>query len=635
MSEPLPPFHTFVRVNAGFKPSVQLPVDFENEAINARLIENFIPTQFTIALFEQLAQSCHPNSTDRAHMLVGTYGTGKSDLLLMIANYFARATDDPLMQPFYAKLNRLDPARYATIHGQRTHLRPYLVVVLQADATTPFSGFVLHGLEKALRYVGLEALMRDTKYRAARAKIAEWRHDQHARLADLEQHLQHREGRELSQLEQELDSPQADLAFTVFARSFREVMGIEFPIYEYQQAHETYAAVAQALAERGSHSGIVVVIDEFTEFLRRFEQAIDQRAAAIDAETKAVDNLAERSASSNALRKGQLHFIVSSLEDFASAADKGGTRQAARSLERIGGRFKSHALSADGSEELIRGAIEKQVDVATLLPNLQQDELLDLAYEIWKSRDREWVKQIIVQGAFPLHPVTTYALPIVNRTVAQSQRTMFLFLSDQQRGLQHFLHTATLASPYPNWHTLLTLDWLFDYFEESIKTKKTEIEEAYERGRQNLRSATVDTTLALRVLKIVALCEVLSDAHLRSTRQFIQHALNLPPTVRATGELDTALHILEEFEALYPPSEHERGGQHGSYSLPLAGRVSVPGLRQQVKQRAREMKTSVSMLTSLHPPEPVKAEATTASGGRTASLWRITTISKAYQIPFA
>ncbi len=610
MSEPLPPFHTFVHVNAGFKPSVQLPVDFENEAINARLIENYIPTQFTIALFEQLAQSCHPNSTDRAHMLVGTYGTGKSDLLLMIANYFARATDDPLMQPFYAKLRDLDPTRYATIHGQRTHLRPYLVVVLQADATTPFSGFVLHGLEKALRYVGLEALMRDTKYRAARAKIAEWRRDQHPRLTDLEQHLQHREGRELSQLEQELDSSQADLAFSVFARSFREVTGSEFAIYEYQQAHETYAAVAQALAERGSHSGIVVVIDEFTEFLRRFEQAIDQRAASIDAETKAVDNLAERSASSNALGKGQLHFIVASLEGFASAADRGGTRQAAQSLERIGGRFKSHSLRADGSEELIRGAIAKTGDVAALLPNVQQDQLLDLAAPIWKAqrRDREWVKQIIVQGAFPLHPLTTYALPIVNRAVAQSQRTMFLFLSDQQRGLQHFLHTAEVASPYPNWHTLLTLDWLFDYFEESIKTKKQDIEEAYERAHQHLRSATVDTTLALRVLKVVTLCEVLNDAHLRPTRSFLQHALNLPPTDQAAAELDTALHILEDQEALNPPPDEDERGERGVYSLPMSGRVSARGLRQQLKRRAAEMQTSVRMLASRCPPEAVKAE---------------------------
>lgn len=610
MSEPLPPFHTFVHVNAGFKPSVQLPVDFENEAINARLIENYIPTQFTIALFEQLAQSCHPNSTERAHMLVGTYGTGKSDLLLMIANYFARATDDPLMQPFYAKLRHLDPTRYAMIHGQRTHLRPYLVVVLQADATTPFSGFVLHGLEKALRYVGLEALMRDTKYRAARAKIAEWRRDQHPRLTDLEQHLQHREGRELSQLEHDLDSSQADLAFNVFARSFRDVTGSEFAIYEYQQAHETYAAVAQALAERGSHSGIVVVIDEFTEFLRRFEQAIDQRAASIDAETKAVDNLAERSASSNALGKGQLHFIVASLEGFASAADRGGTRQAAQSLERIGGRFKSHSLSADGSEELIRGAIAKTGDVAALLPNVQQDQLLDLAAPIWKAqrRDREWVKQIIVQGAFPLHPLTTYALPIVNRAVAQSQRTMFLFLNDQQRGLQHFLHTAEVASPYPNWHTLLTLDWLFDYFEESIKTKKQDIEEAYERAHQHLRSATVDTTLALRVLKVVTLCEVLNDAHLRPTYHFIQQALNLPLTDRAKDELKTALHILEDQEALNPPPDEDERGERGVYSLPMSGRVSARGLRQQLKRRAAEMQTSVRMLASRYPPEAVKAE---------------------------
>ncbi|NJL05929.1 MAG: hypothetical protein HC911_13690 [Chloroflexaceae bacterium] len=610
MSSPHPSFTTLVRVDAAFKPSVQLPVDFEHEAINTSLIASYIPTDATLTLFEQLARSCAPNSQERAHMLVGTYGTGKSDLLLMIANYFARASDDPLMHPFYDKLRRLNQDQWAFIQGQRAQRPPYLVVVLQADATTPFSGFVLHGLERALRYVGQEDLMRDTKYRAARAKIAAWRRDQHRRLADLEQHVQQREGRALSQLEQELDSPQADLAFTVFARSFREVLGIEFPIYEYHAAHETYAAVAQALAERGTHSGIVVVIDEFTEFLRRFQQAIDQRSAEIDAETKAVDNLAERSASSSAWKYGQLHFIVASLESFASASAESGTRQAGQALERIGGRFRQHSVDLAGNEELIRGAIQKQVDVATLLPNPQQDQLLDLAYAIWKEqhRDRAWVRDTIVQGAFPLHPLTTYALPNVNRAVAQSQRTMFLFLNDHQRGLQHFLQTAALASAYPHWHTLLTLDWLFDYFEESIKTKKTEIEEAYERGRQNLRGATVDTTLALRVLKIVALCEVLNDAHLRPTRLFIQHALNLPPTVRATEELDTALHILEELDTLYPPSEHERGSQHGSYSLPLAGRVSVPGLRQQLKRRAAEKRTSVRILTARYAPEPVKAE---------------------------
>lgn len=607
MSSSTIPFHQLVRVDAGLKPSVQLPVDFEQEQINARLVRSYIPTGFTINLFWQLARSCHPNSNERAHTLVGTYGTGKSDLLLMIGNYFARSVDDPLMQPFYDKLRYLDPERYKTIYESRAHRPPYLVVMLQADATTPFSGFVLHGLEQALRYVGVGDLMLETKYRAAREKITEWRQEKHPRLADLRQHLQHREGKELEQLERELDSAQADLAFAVFARSFNEVTGANFNIYGYSQPYQTYIQVSEELCKRGTHSGIVVICDEFTEFLRRFEQAIDQQSADIDAETKAVDNLAERSASSGA---HQLHFIVASLESFASASSGSGTQQAARSLERIGGRFRHHTLNTEGSEELIRGAIQVQPspEQITLLPNAQYDELLDVAYSIWKhqKRQREWVRDVIVKGTFPLHPLTTYALPLLNERVAQSQRTMFQFLKDEQLGLQYFLNNAQLTSPYPNWHTLLTLDLLFDYFEESIKTKMPDLEEAYERAHQMLRGATVDTTLALRVLKFVTICEVLNDTHLRPTHQFIRLALNLPPTVQAAEELKAALYILEEQDALYPPSDESFS--QGIYSLPMIGRVSTRSLRQQIKKIATQRQTNVRLLESRYPPDPVKAD---------------------------
>jgi hypothetical protein len=344
-------FTDIVRVDAGFKPSVQLPVDFEHAEFNAHLIQTYIPTNQTIALFTEIARSLNPSSTERARTLVGTYGTGKSDLLLMLCNYLSRPVDDPLMQPFYEKLHAIDPYQSTTIREQRANKPPFLIVLLQADATTPFPGFVLHGLQQALQQAGLADLMSGTKYQAAQQQIADWQREAHPRLDDFCATLREREGQELDRLLAELGSAQADLAFPMFARTFKAVTGSDFHVYGYSQPHETYIAVARKLKEQKSHSGILIVCDEFTEFLRRFEQAIDQGAAAIDAQTKAVDNLAERSASSG---DSQIHFIVASLESFAGASAENGTAQASKAVERIGGRFKHHSLDIQGSEELIR-----------------------------------------------------------------------------------------------------------------------------------------------------------------------------------------------------------------------------------------------------------------------------------------
>lgn len=66
----------------------------------------------------------------------------------------------------------------------------------------------------------------------------------------------------------------------------------------------------------------------------------------------------------------------------------------------------------------------------------------------WKNR--EWARAQIIDGAFPLHPLSTYALPLVNQRVAQSQRTMFLFLKDE-KGLRGFIQREpriVMSQPY-------------------------------------------------------------------------------------------------------------------------------------------------------------------------------------------
>lgn len=597
-----------VTVDGDFKPSVQLPFDFEHPGFNERLLRNFIPTTQSIEILTQIAQSLDPNSTERARAIVGTFGTGKSDLLLMICNYFGRSIDDPLMADLYARMDMIDPSRTGIIKGRREGKPPFLVVLLQADTVSSFPGFVLHGLQQALERVQLTHLMAKTRYAAAHEQIVRWQQEGHQRYADFCNTLEEHERINITSLLAALNGPQADDALARFRRTFHTIMGLDFSILGYSQPHEAFASVAEALVATGQYSGILLVCDEFTAFLERSQGAIDQQLREFEAETKAVENLAERSVSSG---KAQVHFIVASLESFASAAGRIGSAAVAQTTERSGGRFKQHSLQVEGSEELIRGTIKPVpgADQIVRLPNAQRDELLGIAEEVWRqnqfrAQSREWIRKVIVDGSFPLHPYSTYALPLVNQRVAQSQRTMFIFLNDE-KGLRGFIQREQLQSEYPGWHNLLTLDHLFDYFRDSINTKYSDIHESYERAEQQVRTATLGKELATRILKIVALCETVgSDLTLRPTRMFLRHALNLPPS--AEPDLDTALNLLEQLDAIEVPSEI--GNDAGVYRLPARGWVSTRNLKQRITNRAKNQPaTDVGKLQSQHAPDAIVA----------------------------
>jgi len=598
-----------VTVDADFKPSVQLPFDFDNPAINERLIRSFIPTLQTIEILTEIARSLDPNSTERARAMVGTFGTGKSDLLLMICNYFGRPVDDLVMAPFYDRLRNIDPARAGIIKGRREGQPPFLVVLLQADTVSSFPGFVLHGLQYALEKAGLAHLMNKTRYAAAREQIQTWQKEGHARYADFCKTLEDHEKIDVNGLLAALSGPQSDDALRGFLRTFKAVTGSDFHVYGYSQPYEAYAGVAEALVATSHYSGILLVCDEFTAFLERFQSAIDQQLREFEAETKAIENLAERSGSSG---RAQVHFIVATLESFASAAGAIGSRTVAQATERSGGRFKQHSLLVEGSEELIRGAIKRlpSPEGIVLLSNTQRDDLLEIAGDIGNIqiqsqwRERQWIRDVIVDGSFPLHPISTYALPLVNQRVAQSQRTMFLFLKDE-KGLRGFIQREPLCDQYPGWRRLLTPDMLFDYFRESITTKRSDIHDAFEHAEQQVRTATIDTSLAMRILKIVALCETVgSDLVMRPTKLFLRRALNLPPS--AETDLDSALNLLEQVDAIESPSEVE--STTGVYRLPMRGWVSVKNLHRRITNRAQNLSvTDVGKLQSQYPPEAIDA----------------------------
>src|SRR5262249_11198242 len=155
---------------------------------------------------------------------------------------------------------------------------------------------------------------------------------------------------------------------------------------------------------------------------------------------------------------------VVSLEGFSSALARTRTSQVA--LERTGGRFiqGQEELRSQHMEELISASIAKKVSPRLLLADVpaQHDELLNIAIRLWGNRatghyNREWLQKTVVEGCFPLHPLTAYCLSLLNRQLAQNERTMFSFIWDEKCGLKFFIEQANLTAS-DGWLNLFSLD---------------------------------------------------------------------------------------------------------------------------------------------------------------------------------
>ena len=69
-----------ISVASGFQYSVNIAYDLNND----EKLKNFIPTKASLKLLEDILLSAYNVSNDRARVLIGAYGKGKSHIVLTI-----------------------------------------------------------------------------------------------------------------------------------------------------------------------------------------------------------------------------------------------------------------------------------------------------------------------------------------------------------------------------------------------------------------------------------------------------------------------------------------------------------------------------------------------------------------------
>ena len=149
-----------ISVASGFQYSVNIGYDLNHDD----KLKNFIPTKSSLELLQDILQSTDESSTERARVLVGAYGKGKSHIVLTILSMLMQK-DWKLFEKLKKQVDK-KPELKRLVSNYYDSNKKLLPVIINGSNTSMQQAFLL-ALQKALSENDLMSVMPDTNYQAA------------------------------------------------------------------------------------------------------------------------------------------------------------------------------------------------------------------------------------------------------------------------------------------------------------------------------------------------------------------------------------------------------------------------------------------------------------------------------------
>ncbi|MDR3555560.1 MAG: hypothetical protein P4L55_12460 [Syntrophobacteraceae bacterium] len=621
----------FIRISPGFKAAVNL----RKERHNLEKVAGYIPTEVAREIILDFAKKLHPTTPDlRSRIVMGTYGTGKSHLALVLLNLFLRPLETPELQTVSEKL---DPDTRAVLRQHRQAVpAPYLAVGLYGDEGH-IGDSLMMGLRRALLEAKLENILPPTAFDSAIKRIEELEKEYPASFEILKHEAAER-SKTIDELKTRLREYQKD-AFDLFREVYpAATSGSQFQYTSRIDPATFYEDVNRELRKDHGYSGIVVLWDEFGH---KMEEVVKDPTGK---EGLTLQNFAE---CCNASAENQLHLYLfchrslNEYHDISRSASSFSHQNLEDDLRKIEGRFKQYILKSTDDEtfQLIAGVIvadgqapgwqELTTSFAGYFDALVQ-ETARLNYFTGFTRDE--LKATVVMGAYPLHPMAVYSLPAVSEKVAQNNRTLFTCLCEDEPGsFRRFLDKA-LLDPSRLAPPMFTVDRLWDYFSRDIKQQERtySIFRDFEQLKARL---TPDDNFGLRTLKAVSVFRVFNPARFKMTEDILLYSLDVAA--------DSREHYLTEL-ARHSDLKNEN---HILIRLPSDGsyRPAVSSSTETLMEKVRKIiedtpeklgQKSLPYLKSLWPNLPVTSSLEATGYGDDFGVYRQLTVEPVsmYQI---
>ena len=446
-----------IGVNSSFKTAVNLYLSLND---SNRLI-SYIPTKSSLMLINDYLNSVLENK-EQATLLIGPYGKGKSHLLLVLLAILSlerNKDNQKLINQLLKKIGNNDAAEKeacALIKSiwESKRFLPVLVSGTNGDLAQSF----LFGLNEALKRNGLIDVAPETYYSVALDRIDDWESNYPETFEQFEKQLDVK-GKNISELRAELKLCNK-VSLDLFSQIYPKVTaGSEFNPLVTSDVLPLYKNISDKLHEEYGYSGLYVVFDEFSKFIE------GQDGDATGSNMKLVQDMCELATNSS---ESQIFFTMvahKSIKEYGKQL----SQEIINSFTGIEGRIveKYFVTSSKNNYELIKNAIVKEDEALASIPGCEKyfgKQALKEYYNLpafkssFSPKDFE---TIVLRGCYPLNPIAAYLLLNISEKVAQNERTLFTFISnDEANSMARFIANHTKND---GWS--IGADLVYDYFE--------------------------------------------------------------------------------------------------------------------------------------------------------------------------
>lgn len=504
-------YKDIIKLNKSFQYSINLQYDL----LNLDKVLGYIPTKQSLEVLKEYLISIVKDNNDKATVLIGPYGKGKSHLLLVLISILY-SRDSKIKNSILNKIKTIDIETFKLANLLLNSDKKFLPIIINSNNLDLKQSFLI-ALNDAIKRENLEEIELKTYFDTVIEIVNLWEKSYPDTLKILSDELE-KLNITLKVFMKQIKEYSSD-AYKLFLNIYPVISsGIEFNPMINTDIVKIYEEFNNEICLKYGFKGLFIVFDEFSKFI---EGSVDRNNSF---ELKILQDFAELS---NRSKENQIHLACITHKSINQYISKIPSNKidAWRAIE---GRFKEIYFTTSSKQNFnLIGNTINILDKIKMNYILEETESVKEHYskafylysDIYKE-EKEYQEEI-VRNCFPLNAITTYCLPRISEKVAQNERTLFTFLCKKGNNtLWNFIRNEEEGK-------LLELDILYNYFEILFK------KEIFNR---NIRDLWIKTDSLLqkkldeeekKIIKAIGIINIVSDfERLKPTRDILNMAFS-------------------------------------------------------------------------------------------------------------
>lgn len=485
-------YSEILKVDETFQYSINLQFDINN----IKKIKEYIPTKDSCEVIEKYIDSIYGNFS-KSTTLIGPYGKGKSHLLLVLMAILSDYNEEHIneINNLIQKIKVLNESLYEKIISIRSsHLR-YMPIIINSNYNNMNQAFLL-GLNEALERENIKDLVINTYYEVANDVLSKWEED-----AELKDKL----FKALDEKKVTLNALRNSLKmydekyYGIFKEIYLDLMhGIEFNPLINSDLIKLFKDVNYKISEKG-YNGLLIVFDEFSKFLEYVSNESMMK------DLKLLQDFAELSSRTG--KKEQILFTCITHKTINEYI-KNLKEDKINAFKTVEGRFKDIYFnrSMEQNYEMVSQTIKRSNNFKEYFNSYYHQNIafFNEIKENFAFLNFEKSEKILFEGCFPLNPVTVFSMINLSEKIAQNERTLFTFLTDDDvYSFKYFINNYSGAD-------LFNVDRIYDYFYNLFKKDTDEsIRKCWVKADSSL--AKLDNDLDKKIIKVLAIIYMIND----------------------------------------------------------------------------------------------------------------------------